>query len=368
MAVRQKLPAARKLRTQGHLVMKSVLVGATILMGLAVPAFAQTVNDIWIDASSNGSVKTLAITQDDANPTNQVAGNAAGTTVFPVVGPWKTISINQQGGTNLFYGSVASHSGSTTASLTASYTGGNNTQSLTIGGTTPPSNPSVTIAVDNTTGVSTNTITDTLDGSALTYNLAVTGTGNSVTNAVAATGAVTLAQGGGSYGITGDNNTVSNTVSGVATYTHDLTIAGSSNTVTNAASNGGDKSITQSITGDGNTVGMTLNGAGSQSAALTVDIGTTVDYTLATAAVGAAANINLSNVVGLGGIPAVVNVTQTAAADGATANVTISGGAYTMGSSLTGGAGVIIYQNSSGAILNMTTTANANGYTVHVTQ
>jgi hypothetical protein len=347
--------------------MKSVLVGATILMGLAVPAFAQAVNDIWIDAASSGSVKTLAITQDAANPTNQVAGNAAGSSVFPVVGPWKTISINQQGGTNLFYGSMASHSGSTTASLAASYTGGNNTQSLTIGGTTPPSNPAVSIAVDNT-GIGANTITDTLDGSSLAYNLAVTGTGNSITNSVAATGAVTLTQGGGGYGISGNNNTVSNSVSGVASYTHTLTIAGNSNTITNAASNGGDKTITQSITGDGNTVGMTLNGAGTQSAALTVDVGTTVDYTLATAAVGAAANINLSNVVGLGGIPAVINVTQTAAAAGATANLTISGGTYTMGSSLAGGAGVIVNQNSSGAILNMTTTANANGYTVHVTQ
>jgi hypothetical protein len=113
---------------------------------------------------------------------------------------------------------------------------------------------------------------------------------------------------------------------------------------------------------------MTLNGAGTQGAALTVDAGTTVNYTLATAAVGSAANINLSNVVGAASAAAVINVTQTALADGATANLTINGGTYTMGSSLSGGAGVIITQNSPGAYLSAVTTANANGYTVHISQ
>lgn len=347
--------------------MRTTLLSAAILMGFAAPAFAQ-INNIRIDASTSGSVKTLAITQDDANLGNQVSGNAGGTTSLPVVGPWKTISISQVGGTNVFYGSIKANSGSTTASLTASYTGGNNTQSLTIGGTTAPTNPSVSIAVDNTTGVSTNTITDTLDGTSLAYNLTVTGTGNSVTNAVAASAGVTLNQGGGGYGITGDNNTISNTVSGVTSFTHDLTVTGSGNTITNAASNGGNKTITQSVASSNNSLTMTLNGAGDQSAAMTVDSGSTVNYTLNNAAIGSAANINLSNVVGLGGIPAVVNVTQTASAGDATANVTINGGIYTMGSTLTGSAGVIIYQNSASANLNLVTTANANGYTVHVTQ
>ncbi len=55
--------------------MKSVLLGATILMGLSAPGWAD-INSIRIDATSNGgTVKTLSITQDDAHLANQVSGN-----------------------------------------------------------------------------------------------------------------------------------------------------------------------------------------------------------------------------------------------------------------------------------------------------
>src|ERR1700746_1298273 len=135
--------AAGEFRNRRHPAMKSILLGATILMGLAAPGLAD-INDIPIDASSNGGkVTTLAITQDDSHLANQVSGNAGGATPFPVAGPWDTGSINQKGGSNKLYGSVKATSGSTAASLTASYTGGNNTHSLTIGNTAAPANPVV---------------------------------------------------------------------------------------------------------------------------------------------------------------------------------------------------------------------------------
>jgi hypothetical protein len=349
--------------------MKSVLLGATVLMGLSAPAWADPINNIRIDATSNaGKVTTLSITQDDHNLGNQVSGGADGTTALPIAGPWDKVSIDQQGGNNKLYGAVKAKTGSTTASLTASYAGGNNSHSLTIGSVTAPANPTVQIAVTNTGGGS-NTIIDTLDGTALTYNLALTGTGNSLTNAVSATGAITLNQGGlGGYGVTGNNNTIGNTVSGVTSFTHNLTLGGSGNTIANTAINGGDKTITQNIASDGNTVSMTLDAAGSQNSSLTVDSGSKVNYTLLATAVGGAQTINLSNVIGAASAPAVINVTQTASAPGATANLTVAGGLYTMGATLPGGAGVNVYQNSPAAYVNTAVTANANGYTVNITQ
>lgn len=347
--------------------MRSVLLGATVLMGLSAPAWATSLNEIRIDATTAGTIKTLSITQDDANLANQVGGLTGGITTLPVKGSWKTVTIDQQGGTNVFNGSLKATGGSANATLNASYAGGKNTHSLEIGTTTAPANPTVVIAVTNN-GSSTNTITDTLDGTGLSYNLALTGTGNSVTNTVAATGAITLNQGGGSYGITGNNNTVSNSVSGVTSFTHNLTLTGDGNTITNMASDGGNKTITQAITGDGNTVSMTLDAAGTQDATLTVGSSSKVNFTLLGSAAGGSANINLTNVIGDASAAAVVNVTQTAAATGSTANLTILGGTYTMGAGLPGGASVNVYQNSPAAYLNGSVTANTNGYTVNIVQ
>jgi len=347
--------------------MKSILLGATVLMGLSVPAWATGLNEIRIDATAAGSVQALSVTQDHANLANQVGGLTGGTSALQVKGTWKTVSIDQLGGTNVFNGSLKATGLSANATLSASYAGGKNTHSLEIGTTTAPANPTVSIAVTNNGG-GTNTITDTLDGNALTYTLGITGTGNSLTNAVAASGAVILNQGGGGYGITGNNNTVGNSVAGVTSFTHNLTLAGNGNTIANTAINGGAKTITQDITGDGNTISMTLDAAGSQSSALTIDSGSKVNYTLLASAVGGAQTINLSNVIGASSAPAVINITQTAAAAGATANLTVAGGTYTMGATLPGGAGVNVYQNSPAAYLSATTTASTNGYTVNVTQ
>jgi hypothetical protein len=355
--------------TEGQLVMKSLLLGATVLMGLSVPAWATSLNDIRIDATTAGSVNTLSITQDDHNLGNQVSGDSGSTTALPVKGPWKSISIDQHGSSNKFYGSLKADATSGTAgdaTLTASYSGGNNIHSLTIGtSTTAPVNPTVHIAV---TGGGSNTITDTLDGGSLTYNLALAGTGNSVINDVAATGAILLNQGGGGYGITGDNNSVTNTVSGVASFTHNLALVGNNNTIANTAINGGDKTITQNIDSAGNTVTMTLDAAGTQDAALTVGSSSKVDYTLLATAAGGSANINLSNVIGAASAAAVVNITKTAAATGSTANLMVFGGGFTMGTALPGSVGANVYQNSPAANLSATVTANANGYTANFVQ
>jgi hypothetical protein len=182
--------------------MKKLLIGTTIIMGLAAPAFAASNNSISIDIgnSTSGTATLLAIVQDDANASNVVSGNGANPgSAFPVDGPWNSIAINQTGPANILKGGIKSATGSTTASLNANYaaTGtGGNTHSLSIGGTTAPVNPTVTIYAKNN-GATVNTITDTLNGSALSYQLGLLGTGNTVTNNVTTTGSVTLNEGDG---------------------------------------------------------------------------------------------------------------------------------------------------------------------------
>ena len=91
--------------------MKKVLLGATVLMGLSMPAMAQVVpvtnNEIAIEAdaasvvgaSTGGSVASLSIVQDDANPNNRIAAveapTASGISQMQVAGPWNSITITQ---------------------------------------------------------------------------------------------------------------------------------------------------------------------------------------------------------------------------------------------------------------------------------
>jgi hypothetical protein len=369
--------------TEGRIVMKSILLGATVLMGLSAPAWAVSFNEISIDAGTAGSVRTLSITQDTANPSNQVSKTSAGGSTLPVKGTWDTISIDQQGGANAFNGSLAADSTSTTATLTASYAGGNNTHSLKIGTrTTPPVNPSVQIAV---TGGGSNTITDTLDGNTLKYNLAIAGTGNFVTNDVSASGAVALNQGGsdgsgGNYGITGSFNTVSNTASGgVTSFTHNLSLTGDNNSITNLASGAATKTFTQTIQSSGNTIVMNLDSGDAQTGALTVGNGSMVNYNLHASAIGAQANVTLSNVVGAGGTtPAVIQIIQTSSAIGATANIIIDGGGSgspnTMGTLAHGSgpgadvAGVYVSQSTPNLVLDAIVAGASNGYTARFVQ
>ena len=79
------------------------------------------------------------------------------------------------------------------------------------------------------------------------------------------------------------------------------------------------------------------------------------------AAVGSSANINLTNVVGSGSGAANVTVSQTAAAANAVANLTVNGGTYYT-------SGISVTQASSGAHLDLTVTAAADGYHTNVHQ
>jgi hypothetical protein len=102
--------------------LKSTLLAAAALIALTGAAGATNPNSIGIDVSGTGPTSTLAITQDDANLANS-ASNVAGNGALPVRGPWSTVSIDQEGGNNALRGSLQSNTGSTTASLSASYAG-----------------------------------------------------------------------------------------------------------------------------------------------------------------------------------------------------------------------------------------------------
>ena len=258
--------------------MRNILLSTTVMMTLALPAMAQ--NSIKIDVGpAGGKVTSLAIIQDDTAASNIVSGNgtsgAAGT-AFPVSGSWNSIAVNQTGGNNVLKGGIKSGAGSTTASLNANYattsTGGN-THSLSIGGTTAPVDPTVKVFVSNN-GASDNAITDNLNGTGLTYNLGLAGTGNTVGNAVTAATSVTLNQGdgvvagiGGGYGIAGDNNTVANTIGSGAAVSANLRILGNGNSVTNTVTASGNVTLNQGgaygITGDNNTVGNVVGDSAS---------------------------------------------------------------------------------------------------------
>ena len=393
--------------------MKRILAATTILAAIGSPAFATGYNDLFIDAqgsgASTGSVTTLSVTQDASGGSNLVnaTGGSSSTAKFPVRGAWKAITINQTGSGNTLYGGIktASVNGTTNAVLNANYTstgGGKNTHSLNVGSTAAPTDPTINVYVTNG-GTGTNAITDTLNsgasdsgaytGGALTYNLTIaaggagtSGTGNSVTNNVTAANAITLNQGTatgvtGGYGIFGDNNTVNNEVSGVTTFTHDLTVNGSSNQITNTAnlsSTVTDASIMQNIGSDSNKVQTTIeaSASGTQMTSLTVSGLSKVDYVSDAAGANQSSTIVLDNVIGASNGAAQVVIQQTASAGGASVNLNVEGGSYTTGTlgALTGTVAtgytpaVSVYQNSTNATAVAYVAAAANGYTVSIKQ
>jgi hypothetical protein len=384
--------------------MRKLLLGTTLLAGLASPTFAASPNTIAIDATGNGgnsAVQSLSISQDDSASSNTVSGNGSSSssaTQLPVRGTWNSIAINQTGGKNTLQGAIkTSTASSSTASLNANYLTtdtGANAHSLTIGGTAAPANPSVTIFVKNN-GTTANTVTDTLDGGSLSYNLGLQGTGNSVTNNVSAGvggvtltqggsaygiasnygingngntvnnqlasgggtvlaslmlngdinavtntvttngGAITLTQGGAGYGITGGGNSITNTVgqsAAVDSFSQHLAVNGSGNTVVNTVDSAGDKVVDLSLlASSNNTVNTSVTGGGAQTASLSTAGSSYVDYGLTSAANGSYANVSLNSVTGISGTPAVVRVEQTVNAPGATAMLTVDGGVNTMG-------------------------------------
>ena len=353
--------------------MKKILLGATILMGFSGAAFAASptisFNDIAINASGSGSVTSLAIVQDAANSNNQVASSAtAGSaTAATVTGPWNSISITQTGngagGSNIMVPTIKSKTGSSTASLSATYVtkdAGDNTHALTIGDSAAPLNPNVTIAVTNS-GAGNNAITDSINnGGNLTYGLTVNGTGNTISNTVAASGNVTMA----------------------------ITAYGSTNSIVNNASGGSSAAISESFgdsavtghTSSGNKVNVELTGTGSQSATLVVGAGSQVNYGLNSAGDSQMSNVTLNNVAALTGVD--VAVVQGSGAASAQATLVYDGAGLTSGTTGVAQGGlpanvklvvaaspaISIAQMSSGAYLNASVTAAGNGYSAKFAQ
>lgn len=335
-----------------------LLVASTALATIAGAAGAANYIDIGIGGTTTGTVKTLAITQDDTNFTNAVAASgtaAAPVGQFAVNGPWRTITIGQTSGAaagNILSGSITSGSG-TANDFIANYTthgtaAGNNVHSLALNaGTTAVAS----IAVTNT-GATANTITDKLTATgAVSYTLNLDGTGNSVTNTIGQGTDLAATSIGLTVGATGDNNTITNTSTG-----------------------SGAKVINVALLSSGNTVSNSLTGDGAQSSILTGDAATKVNYTMASTGAGTDATVTLKGVAGAdGATPAVVNVSQSGAGD--SANLTVNGyqngtggSVYTMGTLGTGLAGVQVTQVSPGAYLFATVTAANNGYTANIKQ
>jgi hypothetical protein len=111
----------------------------------------------------------------------------------------------------------------------------------------------------------------------------------------------------------------------------------------------------------GSTIAM--SGAGHQNSSLRVEGASRVDFAFESAAPGTEARMVLRDVAGAGGGAGVVRVTQTTNAAGASIDLVVAGGGYAPG-----GAGIVVAQNSPGAVLAATINAGGSGYTVNISQ
>ena len=376
--------------------MKKSLLAFTVITAAASPAMAG--NYINLDS---GGVSTLTINQDTANNSN-----AIGSTKTPVSigGSWKTISVNQYGGGNTLSGSVMSSSGSTKASISATYgasggTGGFNVHSLTVGQTNAPVDPSITVSmVNNATtpdATSENKATDVLDTpGALTYSLTVNGNSNTLANTVSAGDTTKLTESITSNSNTvtnkltstatttyalnisgGDSNTIKNTVNAgsismsqtvtgasnsitdsvggttaATSYSETLNVTGSNNTIKNTVDGTGAKTANVILASSGNAITNTMSNAGEQSSTLQADSTSLVKSTVTQSGATDVSDLILTGFTGGGTTQGKISVTQSG--DNQTVNLTVNGGAYTT-------KGITVTQSSSGATL----TATVNGGT-----
>lgn len=161
----------------------ATLLAVAALLVLARPGRAQ--NLIFIDAGTTGSVGSLAIVQDPANPSNTLAGSSNGSVAFPVTTSLASLAVTQTGPGNSMVGSVAGTRNAlvvTTGMISGS--GGSNLLTTAAGS----SGAQVQYAVFSEATTTASTVTATL---------------NSVTGGVyvqqGATGAVDLTVNGGGY-------------------------------------------------------------------------------------------------------------------------------------------------------------------------
>lgn len=185
-----------------------------LLVALFVSGSA-VANEIYIEQV--GSNSTLTITQDGVS-------NKIGTPLDPVFigGGSNTLTIDQIGSGNELVMTV--NGASTTVSV--SVLGSNNVSNITCG-TAMSASCSGGDIQQNITG-DNNTVTQTLGaGGAHTSVLTVTGDTNTVTHTSTNTGAVNV-----NYTVFGDTNNVSITTSGTTAKTVNATTTGNGNTVT----------------------------------------------------------------------------------------------------------------------------------------
>lgn len=185
------------------------------LLATIFASFVAGANEIYIEQVGDNS--TITITQDGAS-------NTIGTQLAPafIGGGSNTLTIDQIGSGNDLTMTV---NGAST-SVAVAVLGSNNVSNITCG-TMMSASCSGGDIQQNITGDG-NTLTQTLGaGGAHTSILTVTGDTNTVTHTSTNTGAVNV-----NYTVQGDTNTVSITTSGTTAKTVNATTTGNSNTVT----------------------------------------------------------------------------------------------------------------------------------------
>jgi len=244
---------------------------------LAIGTSAAASNFIDVSGTTAGTgVNSLSITQDTSLTSNTISGNglSSGATTLPIAGPWTSISLLQYGGNDVFSGSVKAATGSTTSALSATLgvapgsgtgngTEGYNSESLTIGATSAPVNPQITVSLANTAGTpgagNKNSSTDIFNVSnsgTLNYTLAVTGNSNTLANTDSAAGNATVTETLSTASSNNVNNilTTQSATTGTVLY-YQLQITGAtSNTVSNNVTANYSIAIGQTLTGGSNSI------------------------------------------------------------------------------------------------------------------
>ena len=347
------------------------LMASSAVLATSAAYATPAANTLYISGDQPAS---MTITQDSTK-----GGNAIGSsiTAFTLSGAIKTIVIDQTGTGNSLAGSItvgnAVAVGSKEADLTQEYKGsGYNIATVNIGASKAPNKLTGSIAFTSTaTGSSDkNTLIETAntDG-ALTYAIAVSGKGNSLTDSLSATGDIANIQ-----TIATDTNTVSNTITGADSIALTNNIAGiAGNSITTTSLGSGAKVVNNKIVSGSaaHTITTEFNSvAGAQSSALTIT-GGQVDFGLNSNAASSSSTVALTDVAA-SGTAAKVGVIQTANAASAVAKLTVVGTGFSTGT--IGGVGananyaVYVNQNTPSAVLNASLTATANSYTVNISQ
>lgn len=344
------------------------LMASSAVLATSAAYATPAANTLYISGDQPAS---MTITQDSTDVGNAIGSSGS---AFTLSGAIKTIVIDQTGTGNSLAGSITVGSvGSNAADLTQEYKGsGYNTATVNIGASKAPNKLTGSIAFTSTaTGSSDkNTLIETAntDG-ALTYAIAVSGKGNSLTDSLSATGDITNTQ-----TIATDTNTVSNTITGATTIALTNDIAGiAGNSITTTSLGSGAKVVNNKIVSGSaaHTITTEFNSvAGAQSSALTIT-GGQVDFGLNSNAASSSSTVALTDVAA-SGTAAKVGIIQTANAASAVANLTVVGTGFSTGT--IGGVGsnanyaVYVNQNTPSAVLNASLTATANSYTVNISQ